>query len=87
MTMNSQLTEMLKKRLVAVSLPPEFRYGAGHVSDKVFERIILPVCAERGLAFLSCGSRILLLASSLVGAGHRRRMYRGNPAGVDRARR
>ena len=36
---------------LAVSLPPDFRYPSGQASDAVFEKIILPVCAERGLPF------------------------------------
>jgi hypothetical protein len=43
--------DLQKAIYLAVSLPPSFRYGAGHVSDQVFNRIILPVCAERGLPF------------------------------------
>ena len=46
---------------LAVSLPPDFRYpaGDGAYSDRVFERIILPVCAERGLPFaMMIGSRL-----------------------------
>jgi hypothetical protein len=44
---------------LAVSLPPEFRFGQGAVSDTVFEKIILPVCAERGLPFaMMIGSRL-----------------------------
>jgi hypothetical protein len=43
--------DLQKAIYVAVSLPPEFRYGTGHASDKVFEQIILPVCAERNLPF------------------------------------
>jgi hypothetical protein len=43
--------DLQKAIYLAVSLPPNFRYGAGHVSDQVFNRIILPVCAERGLPF------------------------------------
>jgi hypothetical protein len=43
--------DLQKAIYLAVSLPPAFRYGAGDVSDAVFSRIILPVCAERGLPF------------------------------------
>jgi hypothetical protein len=43
---------------LAVSLDPDFRYGAGSLSDQVFQRIILPVCAERNLPFaMMIGSR------------------------------
>jgi len=43
---------------LAVSLDPSFRYGAGATSDQVFEKIILPVCAERNLPFaMMIGSR------------------------------
>ena len=44
---------------LAVSLPPDFRYPSGQASDTVFEKIILPVCAERGLPFaMMIGSRL-----------------------------
>jgi hypothetical protein len=44
---------------LAVSLPPEWRYPTGTIGDDVFERIILPVCAERGLPFaMMIGSRL-----------------------------
>jgi len=36
---------------VALSLPPDFRYGGGSVSDKVLREMILPVCAEKNLPF------------------------------------
>jgi hypothetical protein len=50
--------EYQKAIYVAVSLPPEFRYGAGQVSDAVFAKIILPVCAEKNLPFaMMIGSR------------------------------
>lgn len=48
---------------VAVSLPPEFRYpategGAERVGQAVLEKVVLPVCAERGLPFaMMIGSR------------------------------
>lgn len=43
---------------LAVSLPPEWRYPTGTVGDEVFEKVILPVCAERGLPFaMMIGSR------------------------------
>ena len=50
---------------LAVSLPPEFRYPANGNGDDnaragqtVLERVILPVCAERGLPFaMMIGSR------------------------------
>jgi hypothetical protein len=43
--------DVQKAIYIAVSLPPEFRYGQGAVSDAVFRDVILPVCAERGLPF------------------------------------
>ncbi len=50
--------DSMKAIYLAVSLPPEFRYGAGAASDPVFERIILPVCAERNMPFaMMIGSR------------------------------
>lgn len=43
---------------VAVSLVPDFRFGRGDLSDTVFEKIILPVCAEMNLPFaMMIGSR------------------------------
>jgi hypothetical protein len=49
---------------VALSLPPEFRYpavegdAAGKAGQTALEKIVLPVCAERGLAFaMMIGSR------------------------------
>ena len=53
--------DVQKAIYLAVSLPPEFRYpvGDGAYGDHVFERIILPVCAERGLPFaMMIGSRL-----------------------------
>jgi hypothetical protein len=50
--------DLQKAIYLAVSLAPEFRYGAGVISDQVFQRIILPVCAERNLPFaMMIGSR------------------------------
>jgi hypothetical protein len=46
-----QWIDKMEAIYVAVSLPPEFRYGQGAVSDAVFRDVILPVCAERGLPF------------------------------------
>jgi hypothetical protein len=44
---------------LAVSLPPEWRYPTGTIGDEVFEKVILPVCAERGLPFaMMIGSRL-----------------------------
>ncbi|HYE20302.1 MAG TPA: hypothetical protein VEA69_17780 [Tepidisphaeraceae bacterium] len=43
--------DLQKAIYVAVSLPPDFTYGSGAVSDQVFEKILLPVLAERGLPF------------------------------------
>jgi hypothetical protein len=43
--------DTMKAVYVAVSMPPEFRYGQGTASDAVFRDVILPVCAERGLPF------------------------------------
>jgi hypothetical protein len=48
---------------LAVSLPPEFRFPAGdgaveRAGQSVLEKIVLPVCAERGLPFaMMIGSR------------------------------
>ena len=49
---------------VAVSLPPEFRYPAdpddpaAEAGQKMLEKVVLPVCAERGLPFaMMIGSR------------------------------
>jgi hypothetical protein len=51
--------DLQKAIYLAVSLPPEFRYPSGQASDTVFEKIILPVCAERGLPFaMMIGSRL-----------------------------
>jgi hypothetical protein len=50
--------DLQKAIYLAVSLAPDFRYGAGQLSDQVFQRIILPVCAERRLPFaMMIGSR------------------------------
>jgi hypothetical protein len=50
--------DRMKAIYIAVSLPPEFRYPSGQPSDQVLERIILPVCAERGIPFaMMIGSR------------------------------
>jgi hypothetical protein len=49
---------------LAVSLPPEFRYPTGSdpiesAGQKILEKAILPVCAERGLPFaMMIGSRL-----------------------------
>jgi len=44
---------------VAVSLPPDFSYPGGGMSDSVLEKIILPVCAARKLPFaILIGSRL-----------------------------
>jgi len=43
--------DMQKAIYIAVSLPPDFRYGAGHPSDVVLDKIIIPVCAERNIPF------------------------------------
>jgi hypothetical protein len=50
--------DLQKAIYLAVSLPPEWRYPTGTIGDEVFEKVILPVCAERGLAFaMMIGSR------------------------------
>jgi len=49
---------------VAISLPPDFRYPAGNdpverAGQAILEKVILPVCAERGLPFaMMIGSRL-----------------------------
>jgi hypothetical protein len=51
--------DLQKAIYLAVSLPPEFRYPSRQGSDTVFEKVILPVCAERGLPFaMMIGSRL-----------------------------
>jgi len=55
--LNDWLARM-KAIYIAVSLPPEFRYPSTQPSDQVLEKIILPVCAQRGLPFaMMIGSR------------------------------
>jgi hypothetical protein len=48
--------DRMKAIYIAVSLPPEFRYPGGsepveRAGQAVLEKVILPVCAERGLPF------------------------------------
>jgi hypothetical protein len=51
--------DLQKAVYLAVSLPPEWRYPTGTIGDEVFEKVILPVCAERGLPFaMMIGSRL-----------------------------
>ena len=51
--------DLQKAIYLAVSLPPEWRYPTGTIGDEVFEKVILPVCAERGLPFaMMIGSRL-----------------------------
>lgn len=50
--------DRMKSIYIAVSLPPEFRYPGGEFSDQVLEKVILPVCAQRGIPFaMMIGSR------------------------------
>jgi hypothetical protein len=61
--------DLQKAVYLAVSLPPEWRYPTGTIGDEVFEKVILPVCAERGLPFaMMIGSR-LRVNPSLKDAG------------------
>ncbi|HEY1686060.1 MAG TPA: hypothetical protein VGG19_14945 [Tepidisphaeraceae bacterium] len=43
--------DRMKAIYIAVSLPPDWRYPSHDASQTVLEKVILPVCAERGLPF------------------------------------
>jgi hypothetical protein len=59
---------------IAVSLPPEFSYPAGNdpvsrAGQAVLERVILPVCAERGLPFAMMIGAVRAVNPGLRGGG------------------
>jgi hypothetical protein len=43
--------DRMKAIYMAISLPPEWRYPSQDAGQTVLEKVILPVCAERGLPF------------------------------------
>jgi len=51
--------DRMKAIYIAVSLPPEWRYPSSNPGSQILEKVILPVCEERGLPFaMMIGSRL-----------------------------
>jgi hypothetical protein len=66
--------DRMKAIYIAVSLPPEFSYPAGNdpasrAGQAVLERVILPVCAERGLPFAMMIGAVRAVNPNLRGGG------------------
>lgn len=66
--------DRMKAIYIAVSLPPEFAYPAGDnpgasAGQLVLERVVLPVCAERGIPFAMMIGARRAVNPALKGAG------------------
>jgi hypothetical protein len=66
--------DRMKAIYIAVSLPPEFHYPAQgdastHAGQAVLEKVVLPVCAERGLPFAMMIGAVRSVNPGLRGGG------------------